>query len=391
MPRQTAIFEHGKGWLKLISRDRLTNCFIEMARIDSLSKKERDMADHLLKKLREMGFDPYEDDTGSKIGGNAGNVICRVPGIPEKPVLLLMAHMDTVAPGIGKKPVVDGDTIRSDGTTVLGGDDAAGIAVILETIRSLKEDGTPHGDLYLVFTVAEEGGLFGARNLDISRIPADYAFIMDDEGPIATAAVKAPFYNRFKVLFKGRAAHAGLEPEKGLNAIILASKALAGLPHMGRIDAESTCNIGIINGGIARNIVSETCTVEGEVRSIHEDRLERYTREILDHIRDVTEKLGGCVETEVERMYPGYCLEESSPIVCLLKEAARKAGLPLNLRATGGGSDTNVINGYGIPAVDISVGMDRIHSTEERIRISDMEKACCFLEAIITTALTYNR
>ncbi len=127
------------------------------------------------------------------------------------------------------------------------------------------------------------------------------------------------------------------------------------------------------------------------MRSIHEDRLERYTREILDHIRDVTEKLGGCVETEVERMYPGYCLEESSPIVCLLKEAARKAGLPLNLRATGGGSDTNVINGYGIPAVDISVGMDRIHSTEERIRISDMEKACCFLEAIITTALTYNR
>jgi len=349
------------------------------------------MADHLLRRLREMGLEPYEDDTGSKIGGDAGNVICRVPGIPGKPVLLLMAHMDTVDPGIGKKPVVDGDLIRSDGTTVLGGDDAAGIAVILETIDSLKEDGISHGDLYLVFTVAEEGGLFGARNLDISKIPADYAFILDDEGPIATAAIKAPFYNRFKATFKGRAAHAGLEPEKGLNAIILASRALSGMPHMGRIDEVSTSNIGIISGGIARNIVSETCTVEGEVRSIHEDRLEQYTKEILDHIREVTEKQGGRVEIEVERMYPGYNLEESSPIICLLKDAAQKAGLPLNLHATGGGSDTNVINGYGIPAVDISVGMDRVHSTEERIRISDMEKACHFLQAIITTALTYNQ
>lgn len=375
----------------MIDRERLINTFLELVRIDSLTKQERKMADHLLKTLKDMGLEPYEDDTGSKIGGNAGNVICRVPGIPGKPVLLLMAHMDTVTPGIGKTPIVEGDLIRSDGTTVLGGDDAAGIAVILETVRSLKEDGTPHGDLYLVFTVAEEGGLFGAQNLDINKIPADFAFIMDDEGPIATAAIKAPHYNRFKVTIKGKAAHAGLEPEKGINAIMLAARALAEVPHMGRIDEESTSNIGIISGGTARNIVCETCTIEGEVRSIHEDRLERYTNEILEHIRNVVEGLGGRVETEVERMYPGYNLDESSPIICLLKEAAQKAGLPLNLHSTGGGSDTNVINGHGIPAVDLSVGMDRVHSTEERIRISDMEKACRFLETIITTALTYNR
>lgn len=377
--------------MELINRERLTNTFLDLVRIDSLSKKERDMADHLLKTLREMGFDPYEDDTGPKIGGNAGNVICRVPGIPGKPALLLMAHMDTVTPGTGKKPVVEGDVIRSDGTTVLGGDDGAGIAVILETVRSLKEDGTPHGDLYLVFTVCEEGGLFGARNLDLSRIPADFALVMDGEGPIASVAVKAPYYNRFKVTFIGKAVHAGLEPEKGLNAIMLAAKALADVPNMGRIDPESTANIGIISGGTAKNIVSEKCTIEGEVRSIHEDRLERYTSEILEHIKDVTRKLGGRVEIELERMYPGYNIDKSSPIICLLKEAAQKSGLPLNLHATGGGSDTNVINGHGIPAVDISVGMDKVHSTEERIRISDMEKACRFLEAAITTALTYSR
>lgn len=375
----------------MINKDRLVEGFLEMVRIDSLSGKERGMADHLLKKLREMGFEPYEDDAGSKTGGNAGNVICHVPGDSGKPALLLMAHMDTVTPGIGKKPVVEEDLIRSDGTTVLGGDDAAGIAVILETLRALKEDNTPHGDLYLAFTIAEETGLLGAKNLDLGKIPADYAFVLDGEGPIASAAIRAPYHNEFKVTFIGKAAHAGLEPEKGLNAILLASKALAEVPHMGRIDEESTSNIGIISGGKAQNIVCDSCTVQGEVRSIHEDRLEQYTREILDHIREVTEKLGGRVEIEVERMYPGYSLDESSPIIGMLKEAAQITGLPLNLHSTGGGSDTNVINGLGIPAVDISVGMDKVHSTEEQIKISDMEKACCFLQAIITTARTYSR
>jgi tripeptide aminopeptidase len=370
----------------MINRQRLTDEFIRLVKIDSLSKKEREMADYLLGKLREMGLDPVEDDAGKRIGGNAGNVICRVPGIPGKPAILLMAHMDTVTPGLGKKPVVNGDVITSDGTTVLGGDDAGGIAVILETLVSMKEDGAPHGDIYIAFTIAEEGGLFGARNLDAARIPADYAFILDDEGEIASAAIKAPYYNRFKVTFKGRAAHAGIEPEKGINAISIAAQAVAGIPHLGRIDGESTTNIGLINGGMARNIVPEACTVEGEVRSIDEGKLERLTREILDHMRDVADRAGGQMEAEVERMYPGYRIEEDSPIIKLLSEAARKVGLPLHLHATGGGSDTNVINGYGIPAVDISVGMTRVHSVEECIRISDMEKACRLVEAILTTA-----
>ena len=374
----------------MIDQSKITDEFIKLVGIDSLSKKERDMADYLLKKLNRMGYNSIEDDAGSKIGGNAGNIICQVPGIPGKPRLLFMAHMDTVVPGIGKKPQIDGDIIRSDGTTVLGGDDAAGIAVILEVVRSLKEDKTPHGDIYIVFTVAEEGGLFGSRNLDISKIPADYAFILDDEGEIATAAVKAPYYNRFKVTFKGRAAHAGLEPEKGLSAIMLASKAIAGMPHVGRIDHESTSNIGIINGGSARNIVAEACEVEGEVRSIEEDKVEKFTKEIINYMKTVTEESGGQTEIELERMYPGYALDEESSIIKLLMEAASKAKLPLKLHATGGGSDTNVINGCGIPAVDISVGMDRVHSVEERIRISDMEKACHFVTAIITTAYSYN-
>lgn len=370
----------------MINVDRLVKGFTELVAIDSLTKKERQMADTLINKLTELGYEPYEDDTAGKIGGNAGNVVCRIPGVKDKPVLLLMAHMDTVVPGLNKKAVVEGDIIKTDGTTILGGDDAAGIAVILEAIRSLKEDQEEHGDIYIAFTVAEEGGLFGAQNLDISKIPASFAFILDDEGEIATAAVQAPYYNRFHATFKGRAAHAGLEPEKGLSAIRVASKAIAGMPHFGRIDPESSSNIGLIDGGLARNIVADTCGIEGEVRSLKEEKIERYTQEILAFFKQTAANEGGDVEIEVERMYPGYHLTESDDIIKILKEAAQKANLPLHLHPTGGGSDTNIINGKGIPAVDVSVGMSKVHSTSEFIRISDMEKACRFLIAIIRTA-----
>lgn len=375
----------------MINQKRLLDEFLSLVRIDSLTKMEREMADALLSRLKAMGYEPYEDDTAAKIGGNAGNVVCHIKGVPDKPALLLMAHMDTVIPGLSKKPVVEGDIIRSDGTTILGGDDAAGIAVILETVKSLKEDNTPFGDLYIAFTVAEEGGLFGAKNLDLSKIPADFAFILDNGGPIGEAAIKAPFHNRFQATFKGRAAHAGVEPEKGLSAIMIASKAISQMPNFGRIDAESTSNIGIIKGGQARNIVCDTCTIEGEVRSITEEKIARFTDEILDSFKRTASQMGGTVEIDLERMYPGYNLQESDAIIQLLHKASELSGIPLKLEATGGGSDTNVINGMGIPAVDISVGMDKVHSTDEMIRISDLEKACVYLTAIIKATYSYNR
>ena len=370
----------------MVDRQRLTDEFISLVKIDSLSKQERKMADALLRKLKDMGLEPYEDNTGSKIGGNAGNVICHIKGEKAEPALLLMAHMDTVVPGLSKNPMIDGDIIKTDGKTVLGGDDAAGVVVILETIKSLMEDKTPFGDIYIAFTVAEEGGLFGAANLDLSKIPADYAIILDEGGEIGTVAVKAPYYNRFAVKFIGRAAHAGLEPEKGLSAIMLASKAIADMPHFGRIDEESTSNIGTIQGGQVRNIVCETCSIEGEVRSISEEKIDRYTKEILDHFKETTEKLGGTVEIELEKMYPGFNIKETDDIINLLKKASTMSNIPLKFHATGGGSDTNIINGAGIPAVNTSVGMANVHSTTEYIRISDMEKACHFLTAIIKAA-----
>lgn len=367
----------------MINRQRLVDEFISLVRIDSLSRQERKMADALLIKLKDMGYDPYEDDAGIKIGGNAGNVICRIKGAKDKPALLLMAHMDTVVPGISKKPAIEGDIIKTDGTTILGGDDAAGIAVILETVRSLKEDGVPFGDLYVAFTVCEEGGLYGARNLDLTKLPADFAFILDEGGPIGYTAVKAPYYNKFEVVFQGRAAHAGVEPEKGLSAIMMASKAIATMPNFGRIDEESTSNIGIIRGGEVRNIVCESCRIEGEVRSISEEKIDRFTGEILDHFKKVAESLGGSVQINLERMYPGFDIKETDDIIRLLKKASEISGIPLQLCSSGGGSDTNIINGAGIPAVNIGVGMEKVHSKDEFIRISDLEKACHFLTAII--------
>lgn len=370
----------------MINSQRLTDEFISLIRIDSLSKQERKMADALIETLKKMGLEPYEDDAGSKINGNAGNVICHVKGEKNKPALLLMAHMDTVVPGISKNPIIYGDIIKTDGTTVLGGDDAGGIAVILETIKSLMEDKTLFGDIYLAFTVSEESGLFGARNLDLSKFPVDYAIILDEGGEIGTVAVKAPYYNRFLVTFIGRAAHAGLEPEKGLSAIMMASKAIADMPHFGRIDEESTSNIGTIKGGLVRNIVCETCDIEGEVRSISEEKINKFTEEILNHFKKTSEQLGGTVKIELEKMYPGFNINESDDIINLLKEASDALNIPLKLHATGGGSDTNIINGAGIPAINTSVGMTNVHSTKEYIRISDMEKACHFLTAIIRAA-----
>ncbi|NMA64876.1 MAG: M20/M25/M40 family metallo-hydrolase [Clostridiaceae bacterium] len=374
----------------MINKQRLTDEFLSLVKIDSLSKKERKMADALLKKLKDMGFEPYEDDAASKIGGDAGNIICKVKGKKERPALLLMAHMDTVVPGLNKKPIVDGDVIKSDGTTILGSDDASGIAVILETIRSLKEDDEEHGDIYIAFTACEEGGLLGAKNLDLKKIPADFAVILDEGGPIGTSAVKAPYYNRFLVNFKGKAAHAGIEPEKGISAIMMAAKAIASMPHFGRIDEESTSNIGVIKGGQARNIVCDTCSIEGEVRSIDKEKIEEYTNNILDHYKKIAEEMGGTVDIEKETMYPGFKLDENAPIIKLLKKASELSGIELNLISTGGGSDTNIINHAGIPAINTSVGMEKVHGTEEFVRISDMQKACLFLTSIIKAAYSYN-
>lgn len=366
-----------------VNTERLVKNFCEMVKTDSVSGNERQMADLIKRKLEEMGYKPEEDNAGEAIGGNAGNVIVKIPGNTDAPALLFMAHMDTVEPGRNKVPVINGDIITSDGTTVLGGDDLAGCACILEAINVLKEEKAVHGDVYAVFSIAEETGLYGAKALDISGIPAKYAFVLDEGGPIGTVAVKAPYHNKIKFYVRGKAAHAGVCPEEGVNAIRAASRAIADLPFMGRIDGESTCNIGIIKGGRATNIVPDEVIIEGELRSISEEKLEKFTKEWVESFKRSIEKEKASVEIEKERAYGGFSISESHPIMSLLKKATKALGIPLIPETTGGGSDTNVLNSKGIPAVNLSVGMSNVHGTKEQIAISDMAKAAALIVEII--------
>ncbi|NLX76230.1 MAG: M20/M25/M40 family metallo-hydrolase [Clostridiaceae bacterium] len=366
-----------------VNTERLVKTFCELVETDSTSGNERQMADLIKRKLEESGYVPEEDNAGEAIGGNAGNVIVRIPGNTDAPALLFMAHMDTVEPGMGKKPVINGDIITSDGTTVLGGDDLAGVACILEAVKVLDEQNIPHGDVYAVFSIAEETGLYGAKALDTSKIPAKYAFVLDEGGPIGTVAIKAPYHNKITFVVKGKAAHAGVCPEEGINAIRAASAAISNLPFMGRIDEESTCNLGIIKGGRATNIVPDEVIIEGELRSISEQKLDEYTGKWVESFKNSAEKEKATVQAEVKRAYGGYFIPDTHPIMGLLKKATDALNLPLIPQSTGGGSDTNVLNTKGIPAVNLSVGMANVHGTNEQIAISDMVKATALIVEII--------
>ena len=238
----------------MINKKRMVDEFLELVSIDSVSRKERRMADTLKAELKTMGYEVAEDDAGEKIGGDTGNLICTVKGTKPVPAVMLTAHMDTVEPGRGKKPIVDGEYIRTDGTTVLGGDDVSGIVCVLEALKVLRENGLQHGDIQIVFTVAEEVGLLGSKNLDLSKIYAKYGIVLDGDGAIGSIAVKAPSQYKMNVAVKGKAAHAGVSPEKGISAIQMAAAAISGM-KLGRIDFETTANIGAIPTSSAKGLI----------------------------------------------------------------------------------------------------------------------------------------
>ncbi len=366
----------------MVNKKRLVDEFISLVKTDSLSKQERQMADKLKSVLENMGFLVYEDNAGDKIGGNAGNIICTVKGTKNVAPILLMAHMDTVEPGKGKTPVIENDIIKSDGTTVLGADDAAGIACILEALRVIKENAVEHGDIQVVFTVAEEVGLLGAKNLDLSKINAKYGFVLDDGGEVGCVAAKAPSQNIIDITVRGKASHAGVAPEEGISAIQIAAEAISSM-KLGRIDHETTANIGIIKGGQATNIVCDLVEIKAEARSRDKDKLDRQTAHMRECMEKAAEKFGGAVDFRAELEYPAYSITEDDDIVKILKKAAKAAGLEFRLEETGGGSDTNIINGMGIQAVNVCIGMNKVHSVNEQIKIDDMVLATEFLIEII--------
>lgn len=372
----------------MIKEERLAETFKSLVQIDSESKNEAEMARELGYILESMGAEVQTDPAGDLIGGDCGNLIARFKGNVQAPVLLFSAHMDTVAPGKGIRPRLEDGVFTSDGTTVLGADDKSAIAILLECLRALQENDLPHGPIELVFTVAEEMGLLGAKHLDFDRLTAQYGYVLDTTDT-EVLVNQAPGANRFEIQVHGKDAHAGTAPEKGINAIHLAAKALAEL-QIGRIDAETTCNIGVIEGGIAGNIVPKLVKLQGEVRSHDTDKLEAVTEDIRGAFRQVMQTHQAetgedlpSVDMRVENDFSRTHIPTDHPVVTLALQAAKNLDRSLELKTTGGGADANIFFEKGIMTGVLGTGMRDMHTVRESIALADMTRTARLVLEII--------
>jgi tripeptide aminopeptidase len=356
----------------MINSDRLVQTFIHLAQIDNPSGQEQAMAQAVLELLSTLGLQAEQD--------GKGNVIARLPG--EGAPLLLSAHLDSVAPAVNKRPVITDGVISSAGDTVLGADDLAGVSAILEAVQTVMEKDTPHRAAELVFTVEEEIGLKGAKVLDYSTLTAKQGVALDLNGDVGGICIAAPAHDQITVTIKGRAAHAGVAPEDGINALIVAAEAIGHMP-LGRIDHETTANLGTITGGAARNIVPEYISIIGEARSRNEAKLDQQVAAMRQAFEAAAQRHGATVEFQAERAYGPQLIPEDAPIVQLCQGAAQRAGLEPRLLESGGGSDVNIFNMNGIQAVNLSVGYQEIHSTKEHIAIADLEKTARLVYALL--------
>ena len=373
----------------MVNKDRLAETFIQLVEIDSVSKEEGKLCNRIKKNLEAIGARTFIDSAGEKTGSDTGNLIARFEGNTPAPPLLLNAHMDTVEPGRGVTAIFKDGVFTSDGTTILGADDKSAIAIILETIRIIQENNLPHGPLELVFTICEEIGLLGAKHLDFSRITASYGFALDatDTEGIVT---RAPSANRLEFNVIGKDAHAGAAPEKGINAISLASKAIAQL-EIGRIDRETTCNIGVIEGGTAINIVPNLVTVKGEVRSHDEAKLNLITDKIVSSFKQAVENYKGPsagnglprLEYQVDQDFCRTFIPDDHSVVALAGRAAQNLGRKMVAKTSGGGADANVFFEKGIVTGVLGTGMRDMHTVRESVRLDDMVDAAELLLEII--------
>ncbi len=367
-----------------MNKERLRDTFFELVKINSETKDERNIADILTTKMKDLGFEVVEDDSAQRSGHGAGNLIATMKGnVSAVDPIYFTCHMDTVVPGLDIKPELREDGyIYSDGTTILGADDKAGIAALFEMIRVIKEQDKPHGDIQFIITAGEESGLMGAKAMDASLITAKYGYAVDSDGKVGGIVTSAPYQAKLYTTIHGKTAHAGVAPEKGVSAINIAAKSIAAMT-LGRIDAETTANIGSFAGGRATNIVCDEATIVAEARSIRPNKLDKQTEHMTSTFARIAEKMGGSAETRVEHMYPGFNFTEKDLVVQTAMTAVKNIGRSPELLSSGGGSDGNVFNGAGIPTVTLSVGYEEIHTTKERMPVEELNKLTELLLEII--------
>ena len=381
----------------MIKPERIKDEFLELASISSMSRREGAIARRLESILKSMGASVEVDDAGEKVGGETGNILARFAGTrPDAPPFLLSAHMDTVGPAEKIHLEVEGDIVHTDRTTVLGGDDKAGIVSIFEAIRVLREEKIPHGDIEVILSICEETGLLGAKHFDTGRLRAKRGLVLDVDG-VCELITRAPVANRLSFTVTGLEAHAGICPERGLSAIQIASEAIAGM-KLGRVDAETTANLGRIQGGLATNIVPTRVVVDGETRSLSVAKLEAQTEHMRQRFEEAAARHAvrledgehrARVEVKVDRQYERLDVADTAKVVTLVAGAAEGLGKSFRTRATGGGSDANVYTTRGIEIANLACGMRDIHTVHEWVDLKDLyTTASIVLETVRLNAVS---
>lgn len=377
----------------MVNRERITEEFMRQAAISSPSLKESAMARYLEKRFAELGAEIDYDDAAVRTGGEVGNLIARFPGTRKGEPFLFSVHMDTVVPCDNVEPVLVGGIIRSAGETILGADDKAGIAEVIEALEVVREQKIDHVPIEVVVTIAEEIGLVGAKELDYSLVRSRRGIALDTPG-VDWVVRRAPGANRMTIEVDGRAAHAGVEPEKGLSAIQVAGRALS-LMRIGRIDFETTANIGTVSGGLATNIIAEKVVLTGEARSHDPDKLTAQTDHMLACFEQAADELKreidgemvrASIVTDVRADFPRMAVAEEAGIVDIVNRAASALGREMRDRLGGGGSDANIFNGNGIEMVIVATGMQNVHSTDESVSVDDLVYVAEYLVEVIRQA-----
>jgi tripeptide aminopeptidase len=364
----------------------VVDLFLELAALPTPPGDERAAADVVLRYLRGLSLDPDEDDVGPSIGSNMGNIYARLEPTAEGTPIFLCAHLDTVPPSGSIQPVVEDGIVRNAGGTILGADNKAAVAAMLEGVRRMLAENRPHAGVELVFTPKEEVGLIGAYAFDQSRLHAEIGYVYDQAGPIGEIILGAPWSQSMEVRFHGRAAHSGMFPEEGRSAIQAAARAIADL-RLGRVDEETTANVGVITGGTGGNIVPEWCTFLAEARCQDEDRLHDFVQEMVDAFAFAATATDCEVETTLRKSYLGYRFKQSDDVVQLAASALQRCGHEVSYALSGGGADANVFNERGLRCLNLANAMTDIHTPNEHIAVADLEAMVDVTLALVDAAL----
>jgi tripeptide aminopeptidase len=359
--------------------------FVELAALPTPPGEERAAADVVLRYLRDLGVSADEDDAGAAIGSTMGNVYARIDPTAEGTPLFFCAHLDTVPPSGSLEPVVEDGVVRNAGGTILGADNKSAAATMLEGVRRVLAENRPHAGIELLFTPKEEVGLIGAYAFDETRLVADVGYVYDQAAPIGEIILGAPWSQAMQVRFHGRASHSGMYPEEGRSAILAAARAIADL-RLGRVDDDTTANVGVIEGGTAGNIVPEWCTFVAEARSQSEDTLRDFVQEMLDAFGFAATSTDCEVETELRKSYNGYRFKQSEDVVQLATTALSATGHHVSYALSGGAADANVFNERGKRCLNIANGVADIHTPNEHIAVADLEAMVDVTLALVDAA-----